>query len=107
MRKFILIAVAFLLAATFVQAVNLRREHDFHLSSNRGGIYHVPLERKDAPADAKIKLIQLLSDHHDNLKQSRITPDGVFVQRRKFSTNIHEIKLGNMQNAQVKLPLFT
>jgi len=34
------------------------------------------------------------------LKHRNDEPDGSFIQRKRISTNVHEIKLGNMQNAQ-------
>lgn len=106
-KHFFIAILAVLLVAAPLKATPIEGDKGNTLSPYKNNIHVISLERKDAPADDKIKLIQILQEHHNDLKLSRQEGPTSFLQKkRKTHTHLHEIKLGNMQNAQVAFSLF-
>jgi len=69
----------------------------------KSNIHSIPLKRQEVPNDAKLKLIQLLTTTHKALKLEENSPAILLEKSRITSRSIHELKLGNYQNAQVSV----
>ncbi len=106
-KLFSLAILAVLLVAAPLKASPIEEEKGAYMGPHKNKIYSIDLERKDAPAEAKIKLIQLLQEHHNDLKLDKAEGASFLQKKRKTHTHLHEIKLGNMQNAQVAFLLFS
>jgi hypothetical protein len=102
MSKILSLAVlAVLLLAAPLKAAPINEDNGNTLGPYKSTIYSIDLERKAAPVADKIKLIQILQEHHNDLKLNKAGNSNFLQNRKNSHTHLHEIKLGNMQNAQV------